>query len=363
MALYKRGSTYWMDFWFEGRRVQESTKTGNYQLAKNIEAKRRVELVERRAGIKRQAPAPRFDEYVGRFLEWSKANHRPKTYALHKLNTETLQRFFGSRWLETITPGMVEDFKRVRRLERRKNLRDVARNDSVSPATVNRALTTLKLLFHRAKRDGYQLDNPVSEVEMLEEPSGRMRVVSFEEEARYLAQASQPLKDIATIILNTGLRPDEVFRIRREDVSFVQGRFLVRVQSGKTKAARREIALSGDARNILVGMWEGWRFPSPDDPTRRIGSVRKAHDAAIRRAGISPPFRLYDLRHTFATRAVMAGVDLPTLAALLGHTSIQMTMRYVHPAEAHKREAICKLDVYKLETIRRAAATYSEATN
>ena len=74
----------------------------------------------------------------------------------------------------------------------------------------------------------------------------------------------------------------------------------------------------------------------------------KGHDAAVRRSKIKPPFRLYDLRHTYATRAVMAGVDLPTLAALLGHTSIQMTMRYVHPAEKHKREAVNKLESFKI---------------
>jgi integrase len=88
-------------------------------------------------------------------------------------------------------------------------------------------------------------------------------------------------------------------------------------------------------------------FPSPEDPKRPIGSVRKAHDAAVGRANIAPAFRLYDLRHTYASRAVMAGVDLPTLAALLGHTSIQMTMRYVHPAEEHKREAAGKIENFK----------------
>ncbi len=53
------------------------------------------------------------------------------------------------------------------------------------------------------------------------------------------------------------------------------------------------------------------------------------------------------MRHTYASRAVMAGVDLPTLGALLGHTTIQMTMRYVHPAEEHKREAAMKIENFK----------------
>ena len=61
--------------------------------------------------------------------------------------------------------------------------------------------------------------------------------------------------------------------------------------------------------------------------------------------------RPYDLRHTFATRAVVAGVDLPTLSAILGHTSIQMTMRYVRPAEEQKRLAAGKLETFRLAEI------------
>jgi Phage integrase family len=98
-----------------------------------------------------------------------------------------------------------------------------------------------------------------------------------------------------------------------------------------------------------------YAFPSPESPDMPIGSVRKAHDAAVRRARIKPRFRLYDLRHTYASRAAMAGVDLPTLAALLGHTSIQMTMRYVHPAEEHKREAVGKLENFKIAEAMRLA--------
>jgi hypothetical protein len=89
-------------------------------------------------------------------------------------------------------------------------------------------------------------------------------------------------------------------------------------------------------------------FPAKCDTSRPIGSVRKAHDLAVERAGIKEHFRLYDLRHTFATRSVAAGADLPTLSAILGHTSIQMTMRYVHPAEEQKRFAVGKLETFRL---------------
>ena len=92
-------------------------------------------------------------------------------------------------------------------------------------------------------------------------------------------------------------------------------------------------------------------FPSKSSTEKPIGSVRKAHDKAVENAGISDHFRLYDLRHTFATRAVAGGVDLPTLSAMLGHTSIQMTMRYVHPAEEQKKIAAGKLEAFRIAGI------------
>src|ERR1700719_3535189 len=90
---------------------------------------------------------------------------------------------------------------------------------------------------------------------------------------------------------------------------------------------------------------------------KSIGSVKKAHRAAVERAKIKRHFRLYDLRHTFATRAVASGADLPTLSALLGHASIQITMRYVHPAAEQKRLAIEKFEKFRAEAIISAATT------
>jgi integrase len=120
---------------------------------------------------------------------------------------------------------------------------------------------------------------------------------------------------------------------------------------GKTKAAKRKLTITDEVLSIIKRRISEsdacYLFPSPNDPARPIGSVRKAHDGAVRRAKINPEFRLYDIRHTYASRAVMAGVDLPTLGAMLGHTTIQMTMRYVHPAEEHKREAAAKIENFK----------------
>ena len=87
--------------------------------------------------------------------------------------------------------------------------------------------------------------------------------------------------------------------------------------------------------------------------TKRGGSnshivkLNNAHKAAVVRAKLDR-FRIYDLRHTFATRAAEAGVDLVTLATLLGHTRVQMLMRYAHPTDAHKVIAIERIEELRL---------------
>jgi hypothetical protein len=86
-------------------------------------------------------------------------------------------------------------------------------------------------------------------------------------------------------------------------------------------------------------------------------SVYKAHDSALRRVGINDHFRLCDLQHTYGTRAAEAGVDLATLASLMGHTKIQMAMRYLYPADQHKQEAAKKLEALKQARLSREQAS------
>ena len=341
--VYRRGRVYWFEFWHDGRRVRESTGLTNKTAATQAEAIRRSALAQGRAGIVRKARPPKIEEYVKIFLDWSARHHRPKTVSLHELNCQTLLRFFRGRYLDQITTADAENFKAKRIREEHRSFEG---GTTISPATVNRALATLRLMYNHAERHGFSVPHPTRGLRFLKESEGRMRVISFEEEAAYLGAARQPLKDIAVTILDTGLRPDECFRLEVGNLDFT--RRTIFNAFGKTRAAKRKVSMTDRVFEILKRramivkdryvFWSRWK---PDQP---IGSVKTAHKAAIRRAGIQEYFRLYDLRHTFATRAVTAGVDLPTLAALLGHTNITMTTRYVHPAESQKREAVRRLE-------------------
>jgi len=162
-------------------------------------------------------------------------------------------------------------------------------------------------------------------------------------------------------MLDTGMRPEEVFRMRAEDIDFKQKTIFN--PFGKTKAARRTIPMTDEVLFLLRARVKEARergtpfvFSSLHNTQKPVGSVKKAHKTAVERAKIKHHFRLYDLRHTFATRAVASGADLPTLSALLGHASIQMTMRYVHPAAEQKRLAIEKFKRFRAEGIISAAA-------
>jgi integrase len=92
-------------------------------------------------------------------------------------------------------------------------------------------------------------------------------------------------------------------------------------------------------------------FAKKGDPERPIGAICWQHRQTLRKTGIRPAFRLYDFRHTFGSRSAMAGVDLATLKELMGHSTISMTMRYVHPTPEHKRAAVDKLERFNTEQV------------
>ena len=184
----------------------------------------------------------------------------------------------------------------------------------------------------------------------------RERVVSQKEEALYLAAASPLMADVATVLADSGLRPDECYRLRWEDVTWVNGRngsFLV--THGKTAAARRVMPMTPRARAVLEARWEaagrpeeGWVWPAPTQSGHiNHASLKKQHTRALTLAKLRP-FVLYDLRHTFLTRLGESGCDAWTLARIAGHSSIGISSRYVHPSEDAVLTALSRLGGHKI---------------
>jgi integrase len=248
---------------------------------------------------------------------------------------------FKNKPVDQITPAAVEEYKPYRLRQESKRTKK-----PVTPATVNRELACLKAMFFHIRKAHKHIENPVSEVEFLAEANEQDRILTFQEQRTYLASASKTLRDIATLMVETGMRPEEVCRIRRDNLQLDSKAPCVQIPYGKTKAARRRVPLNDAAAAILKTRLEAAKgeclFPHRKDKDEPMLKVNNAHTTALKKSKV-PYFRLYDLRHTWATRAVQNGMDLSTVAAILGHSKLNMVTRYAHPQEEHKADAMKKL--------------------
>jgi len=219
---------------------------------------------------------------------------------------------------------------------------------TLKPATANRSISVLKHMISKAadwNMAGDAVVREVKKVKMKKENNARLRYLSKEEADRLLKQfddyRAKHLKPVIVTALNTGMRLSEIVGLKWENID-LQNNFILLddTKSGK----RREIPINDTVRRELKQVVRRvdlpWVFLHNG---KKIGSVKKGFEAACRRAGIHN-LHFHDLRHTFASWLVMAGVDLATVKELLGHGSVNMTMRYAHLAPAHKVEALKLLD-------------------
>lgn len=338
MALYKRPNSkfWWMKFTFDGELIQQSTKCKNKRDAETVESAYRTQLALGKVGIEPKRNVPTFEQAVKDFLEWSKIKLGEVTQQRYHFACLPLKQFFGKTKVNKIDVQAVEKY-----IGWRKSQVSRKTGEPVTRDTVNRELIVLRKILRRLVDARILHENPAARVQQLPENDLSFHVITEKEEKAYLLACSQPLHDVAALMIETGMRPVEVFRIRREDISIEKN--YLQITKSKTKSSVRRIYLSDRAKAILrvrLERFDGvFLFPHNEiDGAQRVRILDVFHRRVIDRLGFK--FRLYDCRHTFATRALESGIDLLTLASLLGHANLKMVMRYAHPSEERKAEAI-----------------------
>jgi integrase len=343
MAIFKRGRIYWYHFVFNGAHIQESTKQGNPRVARQMEAAHRTSLAKGEVGIRDKQPVPTLQAFIGKeFMPWVAATFKakPNTFVWYRGGTRRICELdqLAQAGLDQVTGEKVAAYVAHRQ----------ARGLGVT--AINRELQILRRILHLAVEWG-RIER-AAKIKMLPGEPRRERVLTHEEEKRYLAVIAEPLLAISTVLIDSGLRPEECFRLRWENLSFDNGRFgTMLVPHGKTPSARRLIPMSPRVREVLelrrdaIGeAEEGWVFPAKTKSGHvEPSTLRLQHRNALRLSGVRP-FVLYTLRHTFLTRLGESGCDVWTLARIAGHSTIGISARYVHPSEEAVQSALHRLE-------------------
>ncbi len=347
MSVYKRGGVYWYKFMWQGKLVRESTKQGNDKVARQMEAAHRTSLAKGEVGIRERKAVPTLAAFLtDRILPWAEAAFAvscPKNAKWYRNECRVLMDYkpLAKEVLDEITGEMAAEFA-AWRIQEGKQV-----------ATVNSSLRVLRRVLNLAVEWGVIAVAP--KLKVLSGERRRERVVSAEEEARYLVVASEPLASIATVLADTGMRPEECFRLGWQGVTWLNGRNgTLLITRGKTAAARRVIPMTPRVRAVLEARWiatgkpeDGWVWPAGTRSGHvEPNSIYGQHLNALRASKVRP-FVLYSLRHTFLTRLGESGCDAWTLARIAGHSSVAVSSRYVHPSEDKVLEAISRLGGHK----------------
>ena len=277
--------------------------------------------------ISRVVPVPLFRDFVeGPWRTECLARLKPSTrlVAAGALNNQLLP-VFGAVPLD--------------RIRRRDVNQWFDRYSATAPGGANRTLNFLCQIMNHAKSHGHIDSNPAGGIRR--NPGRRFdRFLSREEMVRMHEELDRavaekpsraPQADIIRLLTCTGCRQGEIRTLKWQEVGTDM------LNLGDSKIGPRTVYLNSRARELIERRPRSgpYVFASPGDPMRPVTKSSSARFWYLvrRRAGIED-VRLHDLRHNFASHAVMQGVPLPTVARLLGHRNVSMTLRYVHVADS-----------------------------
>lgn len=334
----KRGKIWYIDYVVNGQRVKRRvgpSKTLAELALKEIEvkiAKNELGFLPKDSDLQKL-----FQE----FLEYSKTNHSPATIKRYGAIVDNfkayLVKFPFITKISQLNPKIFEDYKAYRK------------GQDAKPMTINIELQMIKSILSLAVKWGYANDNPAKSVEFIKTiDKSEARFLTKEECKKLLENSDLWQYQIFYAFLNTGMRKQELMTLEWSDVDFERRKIKIRVKVGWTpKTAEREIPISNGLIDVLVKLKEQSSGPLVfhDGEGKMIenNKLRKELIKVAKKAGFPDVTKIHTLRHTFASHLVMAGVDLPTVKMLMGHSDISTTMIYSHLAQDHLSDVVSKL--------------------
>ena len=350
-GLKKRpGKVYWIEYYdTEGRRRREKIGLSKEAAEARLAEIKRLKAEKRFIPGKFQGSMRLGEFYLKHYLPYCEKHNRPR-WVKRKQDVWRLYfaPFFGAETrLKDITPAKVEAYKQWRL------------SQGVSGPTANRELAILKNAFSLAEKWGFAETNPVKKVKFFEENKDRWYFLTKEEARRLLDQCPPETRPVFEFLLATGLRLSNVLNLRWNQID-LKNRTL-RIEASSTKGKKELVLpLSSWAIRILDRIPRHIRSPyvfcKPNGQPYK--DLHDGFKSALRRAGLPTTIRIHDLRHTFASWAIQAGVDIKTLKDLLGHATLEMVLRYAHLDLSSKLRAVDKvnLDFDEAETSAQATS-------
>jgi integrase len=343
-VIYKRGGVYWFEFRFNGERIQRSTKQGNKNIARDIESAFRTKLAKGEVGIEERSPVPSLSGFKDRFLDEiriRRADH-PETIQFYGCKYSGLLRYtpLAQAKLDRIDESLISAFtaKMV--------------SDEYERSTINRHLATLKRALRLARK--WKLIKGVPAIEMLSGENQREFVLSREQQRDYLDVCPEFLRNWAQFALETGMRRKELHELKWADVHFEPigdaQRGYVHVRGTKSKNSNRKLSLTVTARMVLERQQQiskcEYVFVSDQSHEKpaSISAINHAHERTRDVLEMVTEFVPHSFRHTFGTRLGEAGADAFTIMRIMGHSSITVSQRYVHPTSGTMENAILGLE-------------------
>ena len=331
-GVYKRGNIYWIRYaGLDGRIVRESSGSDKFKKAENLLIKRKQDIREGKMPEIKVIKNHTFKELAAEYRKWAE---RQRSFNSKKFFIAHLENKFGLLPLRRFNTMMIEQFQ-TEEIQNKKK-----------PATINRYVATLSHMFTKAVEWDMVEEETLKRIrkaKLLPENNRRLRYLSKDESQKLVKACEIHLKPIVITALNTGMRRGEILSLKWDQVDLKNGFILLDVTKN---GERREVPINATVKDALHGLMRRLDIPYVfyDSRTGKpFLDVKRSFHSACKKAKINN-FHFHDLRHTFASHLVMAGVDLTTVKELLGHKTLTMTLRYAHLAPSHKVNAVGILD-------------------